>query len=112
MKTWNSHRRRLEKGAVAGVLSAVILTASMSVQVFAADGNSVFAPEEPQGAKLVVTADAETAQNVSQSFLTYTETAKQQKAEARPEKRKKQERLKKSVGKNWLRKLTRHFWLR
>jgi len=82
MKTWNSHRRRLERGMVAGVLSAVVLTASMSIQVLAADSNTVFTSGEPQGAAIAVTANAGAAQNVSKSFLTYTDTAKQEKAEA------------------------------
>ena len=82
MKTWNSHRRRLERGMVAGVLSAVVLTASMSIQVLAADSNTVFTSGEPQGAAIAVTANAGAAQNVSKSFLTYTDTAKQENAEA------------------------------
>ena len=77
MKTWNSHRRRLERGMVAGVLSAVVLTASMSIQVLAADSNTVFTSGEPQGAAIAVTANAGAAQNVSKSFLTYTDTASQ-----------------------------------
>ena len=41
---------------VAGVLSAVVLTASMSIQVLAADSNTVFTSGEPQGAAIAVTA--------------------------------------------------------
>ena len=83
MKTWNSHRRRLERGMVAGVLSAVVLTASMSIQVLAADSNTVFTSGEPQGAAIAVGQQMlGAAQNVSKSFLTYTDTAKQEKAEA------------------------------
>ena len=40
---------------VAGVLSAVVLTASMSIQVLAADSNTVFTSGEPQGAAIAVT---------------------------------------------------------
>ena len=102
MKTWNSHRRHLERGMVAGVLSAVVLTASMSIQVLAADSNTVFTSGEPQGAAIAVTANAGAAQNVSKSFLTYTDTAKQEKAEA--EKQRRQERQRKSVRESWPRR--------
>ncbi|MFR7445225.1 MAG: hypothetical protein ACLUUO_19700 [Sellimonas intestinalis] len=68
MKTWNSHRRRLERGMVAGVLSAVVLTASMSIQVLAADSNTVFTSGEPQGAAIAVTANAGAAQECVKEF--------------------------------------------
>lgn len=68
MKTWNSHRRRLERGMVAGVLSAVVLTASMSIQVLAADSNTVFTSGEPQGAAIAVTANAGAAPECVKEF--------------------------------------------
>ena len=121
MKTWNSHRRRLERGMVAGVLSAVVLTASMSIQVLAADSNTVFTSGEPQGAAIAVTANAGAAQNVSKSFLTYTDTAKQEKAKQKsrrkkqgkprkPERQRRQERQRKSVRESWPRRRILLFW--
>ena len=114
MKTWNSHRRRLERGMVAGVLSAVVLTASMSIQVLAADSNTVFTSGEPQGAAIAVTANAGAAQNVSKSFLRkklkQKSRRKKQGKPRKPERQRRQERQRKSVRESWPRRRILLFW--
>ena len=93
----------------------------MSIQVLAADSNTVFTSGEPQGAAIAVTANAGAAQNVSKSFLTYTDTAKQEKAEAekqaeearkprKQERQRRQERQRKSVRESWPRRRILLFW--
>ena len=71
----------------------------MSIQVLAADSNTVFTSGEPQGAAIAVTANAGAAQNVSKSFLTYTDTAKQEKLKQKS-RRKKQGKPRKQERQN------------
>mgnify|MGYP000096229837 CR=1 FL=1 len=73
MKTWNSHRRRLERGMVAGVLSAVVLTASMSIPGTCGRTSNtvVYFWRNRKGAAIAVTANAGAAQNVQRVFYLY-----------------------------------------
>ena len=79
MKPNFGHKRHFEKGMLAGILSAVVLTASVNVQVIAADGGLI--AEAPQGA-VVEAAAAENVQALSQTVSGYTEQIKTKRNEA------------------------------